>query len=365
MIERIEDNFNMPNDLNKRGNIQEKLSTMQEALDAMKQDLNLQDTSDKPVKKVKSIRAVNHSGTVDRLSKIIGCNDPHASIKDFINNSLTVNTGGNGKLFAIVSIRFEDLPDKLRSKLADKKTYYFLKAVIDSITSLKHGGNNYQSPQTIALAMNGYRKNYERAGQDFLKQIEEAIEIGRHTWLKIDATHEAKAKGYDFKEVNFDGPLIPSYGLEVVDMNGNRVKAYEIFKEPILYSYASQKHQVYTCDMGMLALPESLKMTVDNVILQRYLIERIEGMKNSKSHLGCVILYETIYELSGVNNVKDSKGKRKDIRRKVRAFLENWKDLAYIKDYHEESEGRLFRSIRIELFEHEKLKRLVNVSTEC
>ena len=306
-----------------------------------------------PVKKARSIHAENHSGTIDRLSRIVGGNDSKASINDLINNSLTVNTGSKGKLFVIASIRFEDLPDKLRSKLADKKFFYFLKSVIDSITSLKIAGNNYQSPQTIALAMNGYKENYERAGQDFLKQVEEAIEIGRHTWLKIDATNEAKAKGYDFQEINFDGPLIPSYGLEVVAMNGHRVKAYEIFKEPILYSYASQKREIYTCSSDMLALPEKLKLTVENVILQRYLIERIEGMKNVKSHLGCIILYEAIYELLGKQEA--SRDDKKRIRERVRAFLENWKDLAYIKDYHEESQGRLIRSILIELFEHEKL----------
>ena len=311
-------------------------------------------TNNKPIKKARSIHAKEHSGTIDRLSKIVEGNDPKASINDLINNSLKVNTGGKGKLFVIASIRFEDLPDKLRSKLADKKIFYFLKAVIDSITSLKLAGNNYQSPQTIALAMNGYKENYERAGQEFLKQVEEAIEIGRHTWLKIDATKEAKAKGYDFQEVKFDGPLIPSYGLEVVDMNGQRVKAYEIFKEPILYSYASQKKNTYTLpDISYLTLPESLDLTVDNVILQRYLIERIEGMKNPNNTLGCVIRYEAIYEILGIQET--SREYKRKTRDKVKKFLDNWKDLAYIKDYHEEKEGRLIRTIRIELFEDEKL----------
>lgn len=310
-------------------------------------------TNNKPVKKARSIHAENHSGTIDRLSRIVGGNDTKASINDLINNSLTVNTGGKGKLFVIASIRFEDLPDKLRSKLADKKFFYFLKAVIDSITSLKIAGNNYQSPQTVALAMNGYKENYERAGQEFLKQVEEAIEIGRHTWLKIDATNEAKAKGYNFQEVNFDGPLIPSYGLEVVDMNGQRVKAYEIFKEPILYSYASQKREIYICSADMLALPKKLKLTVENVILQRYLIERIEGMKNPHNVLGPVILYETIYQVLGIQET--SREYKRKTRDKVKKFLDNWKDLAYIKDYHEESQGGLIRSIRIDLFEHEKL----------
>ena len=109
--------------------------------------------------------------------------------------------------------------------------------------------------------------------------------------------------------------------------------------------------------MHLLALPERLNLTRDNIILQRYLLERIELMKTES--LGCVIKYETIYELLGVEAVavdekKQSmaiRNKKRDIRDKVRAFLDNWKDLAYIKGYQEESKGRVVYSVRIDLFE--------------
>ena len=304
-------------------------------------------TNNKPVKKVRSIHAENHSGTIDRLSKIVFEHPEQiADIKDLI----PVRTDSKGKLTVSVRLAFDNLPNvNLPQSLADP----FNRAVLDSALSLFLAGNTHFTAESIYYEMTGNNRRSRHPNREILKDIVNVIEILMHSWIFIDATEEAKAKGYNFKETHFESHLLPLDGLHVVLMNGVQVDAYEFLKEPALFSYAKQKGQVLTCLTDMLTLPESLYMTRENIILQRYLIERIEGMKNVKSHLGCVILYESIYELLGKQEAsRVIKGK---IRDKVKAFLDNWKDLAYIKDYHEESQGRLIRSIRIELFEHEKL----------
>lgn len=261
-----------------------------------------------------------------------------------------IRTDAKGKIFISVNVRFEDLPEKMQSRLSDR----FTRAVCDSITSLILAKNPYITPEHIALAMNGYSTHNRRITAKFIEQIKESVEVLRHTWCKIDANEEAKAKGYNFKDTYFDGLLAPIDALEVVLMNGKRVKAYQVLREPILYSYAKQKNQVLTVDIDMLALPDSVNMTRENIILQRYLVERIEGMKNPKNKLGCIVEYETIFKvLDAQEFTRDDK---KRIRQTVRKFLDYWVGMAYIKSYYEESEGRLIKSIRIELYEHEQKK---------
>lgn len=306
-------------------------------------------TNNKPIKKAKSIHAENHSGTIDRLSKIVF---EHPEKLADIEKLIPVRTDDKGKLTVSARLAFDNLPNvKLPQSLADP----FNRAVLDSALSLFLAGNTHFTAESIYYEMTGNNRRSQHPNREILKDIVKAVEILSLGRVFIDADNEAKAKGYNFKQTKFEGYLLPVDGLHVVLMNGVQVDAYEFLKEPVLFSYARQKGQVLTCSIDMLALPESLNMTIDNVILQRYLLERIEGMKNPHNELGCVILYESIYEL--LDKQEASRVIKGKIRDKVRAFLDNWKDLAYIKDYHEESQGRLIRSIRIDLFEHEGQKK--------
>ena len=301
-----------------------------------------------PVKKAKSIHADNHSGTIDRLSKLVF---EHPEKLADIEKLIPVRTDDKGKLTVSARLAFDNLPNvNLPQSLADP----FNRAVLDSALSLFLAGNTHFTAEMIYYEMTGNNRRSQHPNREILKDIVKAVEILMHSWIFIDATNEAKAKGYNFKQTHFECHLLPLDGLHVVLMNGVQVDAYEFLKEPALFSYASQKGQVLTCSIDMLALPESLNMTRENIILQRYLLERIEGMKNPHNKLGCVILYESIYELLGKQEA--SRDDKKRIRERVRAFLDNWKDLAYIADYKEESQGRLIRSIRIDLYEHKKLK---------
>lgn len=351
MLKTLEDKP-MPDDLNARINIQENLLTMQESLDTIKSDLNLSnnsnDTQSKNVKKARSLHADNHSGTIDRLSKLVF---EHPEKLADIEKLIPVRTDDKGKLTVSARLAFDNLPNVIfPQSLADP----FNRAVLDSALSLFLAGNTHFTAESIYYEMTGNNRRSQHPNREILKDIVKAIEILSLGRVFIDATNEAKAKGYKFQQTHFEGYLLPLDGLHVVLMNGVKVDAYEFLKEPVLFSYAKQKGQVLTCSIDMLALPESLNMTRDNVILQRYLIERIEGMKNPHNNLGCVILYESIYEALGKQEAsRVMKGK---IRDKVKAFLDNWKDLAYIAGYSEIVEGRLIRSIRIDLFENKKLK---------
>ena len=300
---------------------------------------------------VRSIHAKKYISPRDRFTRSIFGLIDDIDLEYLTNPELVkIKTDDKGKIFISANVRFEDLPEKMQSRLVDR----FNRAVCDSITSLILAGNEYISPEHIAYSLGGYSSKRRIFTPEFIEQIKESVKILSHTWCKIDASEEAKAKGYNFTEFKFNGILAPIDELELVLMNGKRVNAYRVLREPILYRYAKQKNQVLTLDIDLLALPEHVNMTRENIILQRYLLEEIEKMKNSIAKRSRVMLYSTIFEVLGAQEL--SRIEKKRIRDIVKKFLDNWVNLAYIKGYKEESEGRLIRDILIKLYEDEPEK---------
>lgn len=295
-------------------------------------------------RKSKNVHAENFIAPVDKLSKaILGCDDTldsDAFMKTESDNADSWDSDAEGdlkkfsitqKLYVLVSLRYEDMPEDLQNKIANRRT----RAVHDAMTSLILAGNKRITLQQIAGIMNGYSKK-RQATEAFLKEIEHEADWLIHTWVKLDATNEANARGYNFKEVTFNRPLIPAGSVRVVNHVGQKVKAYEVWAVPVLYAYANQKHQADTVDIAFLALPDSVNTTLDNIILRNYLIEQIEAM--SYGRIGTVILYETLYKVVGIQET--SRQNKSKFRETVKAFLDNWVELGYIQGYTEEPKDK-------------------------
>lgn len=300
-------------------------------------------------------KAKNHSITKDRVSKVaFGCDEEltpdylmqtvdDADSWDSGEKSKRIDTGK--KIYALVTLSFDKLPEGFKDLIGDR----FVRAVHDTVTSLINEGNMYISLQQIAAAMGGYSQKRRRATEEFLKEIERAMQVLR-AYIKIDATNEQK--GYKFSTFEFDGSLIPYDKIVVANIDGQKVKAYRIFRESVLYSYASQKKQVITVPMFMLELPDKINMTRDNIILRNYLLEQIETMKIGA--IGRVMLFDTIYQVLGME--EKSRTEKKRIRETVKAFLNNWADLKFIKGYNLVIEGRTIRGVSIKFFDEKLLK---------
>ena len=282
----------------------------------------------KTVKITKNPHADFFISPIDKLSKaVLGCN-PKFSMQEFFDDEATpVATGKKITVSAI--LRYEDMPEALQSKIANRRT----RAVHDAIISLICEGYIAIRLQDIASALNGYKTD-RKATDAFLKEIKQESDWLIHTWIKIDATNEAKARGYDFQEVHFDRPLIPAGGVGVINKHGQIVEGYEIWAEPALYAYAKQKKQVISVPVDMLALPDKLKLTFENIILRNYFIERIEGMSQGK--MSNVITYNDIYKALEAQN--SSREHKREIRERSKLMLNNWVELAYIESYIEESD---------------------------
>lgn len=291
-------------------------------------------------KRTRNVHADNHIAPVDALTKaILGCNDKFNS-ESFMESadddadSWDSNLDSELKKFSLTSrlyvlagLRYEDMPEDLQNKIASSRT----RAVHDAMTSLILAGNKQITLQQIADATNGYSKK-RKSTEAYLKEIEREADWLIHSWVTIDATNEANARGYDFKQVKFNSPIIPARTVTVVNKAGVRVKAYEIWAKPVLYAYASQKNQAITVPIEYVALPERVNTTLDNIILRNYLIEQIEAM--SYGRIGPVILYETLYKVAGIQD--SSRENKRKLREVTKILLDNWVELAYIQSYFEE-----------------------------
>ena len=122
------------------------------------------------------------------------------------------------------------------------------------------------------------KTNSEYIHPDKLKEIEESIDKCMFSKLVIDATEEAAY--YGFEEAKYDGSLLSAEKM-TIKMGGRRVAAYKILVEPLLYRYAKAGKQISAIDIKLLDTPVS--KTNDIIVLQGFLLRKIEAMKSDRT----------------------------------------------------------------------------------
>ena len=159
-------------------------------------------------------------------------------------------------------------------------------AVMDAAHTLYLCGLDTFSPAMILRVMSG--NCYQDATRQKVDSITHAINKLRHMDIVIDYSAEARLR----KLIPKDGKaIINSYLLPVEDMvcrstNGHPVHSYRLIEESALYTYASKINQIISVPASILDTHDSSLSDTDEVIvIKRYLVKRIEGMKNKKNNL--------------------------------------------------------------------------------
>lgn len=207
---------------------------------------------------------------------------------------------------------------------AKKDFTLFDQEVHDAIVTLYLAENKFISPAMVYRAMTG-KKNSESVHASKLKKIEESIDKCMFSKLSIDASEAAALYGYD--EAVYSGALLAAEKVSVV-MGGHRIIAYKVMAEPLLYRYAKSCKQITAVDIKLLDTP--VTKTDDTIVLQGYLLRRIEMMKTDKRN-DRIILYDNIYEI--VNISKNQKVQAKRTREYVKDILTYWVEEGYIRKY--------------------------------
>lgn len=214
----------------------------------------------------------------------------------------------------------------------------FDQEVHDAVVSLFLSENQFISPAMVYRAMTG-KTDSQYIHPQKLAEIEESIDKCMFSKLSIDASEEAAAYGYE--GAIYSGALLTAEKVSV-KMGGNRVTAYSILAEPLLYRYAKSCKQVSSVDIKLLDTP--VVKTNDTIILQGFLLRKIEAMKSDR-YCKRTIAYDDIY--SALNLAKENRVQMSRIREYVKAILDFWIDKEYIARYEIVRQGRSFKDIVI------------------
>ena len=222
----------------------------------------------------------------------------------------------------------------------------FAQAVHNAMLSMYCAGNKGGSIAQLYRVMFGNKGTLHAPVKESLEELKEAVEKLRHTDVTIAITDEATL--YPFKRAVIKNYVMPVKMVQV-ELNGEKADGFVFLDKPPLYEYASQKNQVNTFDIQNLNVP--LNAGKDTAVLLDYLNERLAGIKNKKSKMSDVILYDTLYSLLQLDAPTEGARRKKeyDVRKKVKAILDSWQKEGIISGYEEELEkpSNRIRSIKI------------------
>lgn len=259
--------------------------------------------------------------------------------------SIGINSKGSKKeIKTMLSVDMSEL-EKEGVKLSSKRISPFDREVHDAILTLNvEGGNEFVSLPMIYSTMTG--KPCSRLNPKQKEMLSESILRLMHTTVEINASEEASIYGFD--QFKYHGQLIAAE-MATATINGNTTSALHIFREPVLYSYASNTNKISRAKINLLDSP--ISKTEETIILQGYLLRRISTMKNKKNKMSKTIVYDTIYKQLDIKAASDNalRKKKLKVREKIYAILNYWKKQKFIIDYTENTKATEKYSITIKI----------------
>lgn len=258
-------------------------------------------------------------------------------------HTVQVGTGKvkSKKIFAMVSLDFSDPHITITGK---RELTPYDRAVYNAIVTLYvDGGNEYITPLMIYRAMTA--SSDAKLNPKPYKAISESLTKLMYSRLTIDASAEAAA--YGASSFKYEGTAIAAERVTVA-CKGNVEERLHLLKAPILYEYASSKNQISRAPIELLSTP--INKNEETIILQEYLLRRIQAMKNNDK-LSKTILYDSVLQEIGIKETAGTQNriKKRKIRDHTKIMLDYWKEKEFIKDYQENTKGTSIVSVTMEL----------------
>lgn len=285
--------------------------------------------------KISAKRPETHTQLIDKLSTLIFS----GKISKTGEYEIAVESNkdkGKKEISTILDIDFSEIEQSQTLKLSKPLTPYD-KRLYNVVCSLWKAGNTHISLAQI------YRGMEQKAGTPNAKQaqkIRESAEKMAAIRIEIDNRKEAEAYNYPLFQSGRTY-LLPSESItnRSIEMNGKILDyCLRLYREPPLLTYAMKHKQIALFTLEQAALPDKMRITDDNLLLDDYLKKRIARMKREKkisqSYNG-KILYSTIYENCGIDN----KVKRSRTTEKLRILLKHYQNTKLIEKYKERTDG--------------------------
>lgn len=237
---------------------------------------------------------------------------------------------GKKEVTTAVSLRFEELGEvRTGTRLTD-----FHSALFNATISHFMTGNTLFTDSMIHRAMTGK----DTAEEKIILAIRNGMDTLIRTRASIDATQEAKAFGLKgLENVKYEGALLDVRRITAT-INGQTLECYKIVAEPWLLTYAKSKNQLNTYDVRLLNSPfQAISATPENISVVSHLLNHIMAILNPNSRIRNTILYETLYQLAGIDAPTEAtlRAKKRDLRDKVRKILDVWTNEGLIDGYEE------------------------------
>lgn len=241
----------------------------------------------------------------------------------------------------VVPVEFETDPGIDMSGISISS---FDRMVMDSVyTYIVTTGSMDFTPQDIARIMSGSTGNVTRKKIDKIITSIEKLSVIR---IKIDCTDELIKRGKIVKgqRVMKSSYLLPVECTEIIPKNHKGyISGYHLLQIPAMYEYAEYLNQIITVDSSLLSIGD-LSNTDESITIKRYIIRRIEGMKNDKNNLmSRKITYryfdhgkeKGLFKAIGYDESRyaNKRKKRNDIHKTVIKILDAYTDKQYIKGY--------------------------------
>ena len=253
------------------------------------------------------------------------------------------------KIETLFYIDFNDAKENGITISNEDRINSYDREIYNAVATLAAAGNNEFSPSMIFQLLSGnISDERNKMSPETRRKILKSVEKMSVTRVTIDASAEVRAGM--IAQATFKNYLIPAEMTEL-RINGQLVTdGIRLLSRLPLFDYASRKRQVVSIDIKMLDTP--LPNTPENIVLKGYLLMRIASIMNSKNKMSDTIRYNTIYDHLKLQAPTPNalKVKHKQIRDKIKKFLDFWKKVKFIKDYREEKEGRTFAKVIIFVF---------------
>ena len=243
---------------------------------------------------------------------------------------LIVGRNKKNDVTTAVSLRIENLGEVKTSTMLTE----FHRTVFNAAISQILTGNTLFSDSMIARTITGK----ENAEGNIIHLISEVMDTLIRTRASIDATQEAKAFGLKgLENVKYEGALLDVRRITAT-INGQTLECYKIIAEPWLLTYAKAKNQLDTYDVRRLNAPfQAISATQENISLVSNLLNHIVAMLNPNSRIGNIILYETLYQLAGIDAPTEATAetKRRRLRNTIHKILDVWTNEGLIDGYED------------------------------
>lgn len=251
-----------------------------------------------------------------------------------------------------------DLMEKDDVSLSSKNVTMYDLAVMDSVYTLYKSGCSEFTPEMIAKVMSGDLHAYikpQKAGS-VRKSLDKLASIR----ISLDITDELLARGLKLKEGErgvLKDYLLPLREMQLKAANGKVIQSgFQLKEIPILYDYAERTGHIATVPTTMLEV-DSVTDTDDNIIIKRYLIRRIEELKQArnKKSLSEIIYYDTELQTGAMSelwydkNIVNLRDKKSELHKSVKKVLKSLVEKQYIQSYEELKDGRSVVGVKINL----------------